>query len=215
MAGHHHSFVPAAGHDWLLPFYDPLLRLLGADSARDQLLEQAGLAPGMRVLDIGCGTGTLLVQTLRAHPDALIVGLDPDPKALARARAKLERAGLEARLDQGFANELPYEDASFDRVLSSFMLHHLEGEVKAAALREARRVLRPGGSVHVLDFGGSGERRDGLLARLLHSGESVQENYAGRIPQQLADAGFAGAREVAHRRTVFGGAGFYAASAPE
>jgi hypothetical protein len=50
------SFIPAFGHDWLLPLYDPLQWLLGGDGLKRPLIEQAALAPGMRVLDIGCGT---------------------------------------------------------------------------------------------------------------------------------------------------------------
>jgi ubiquinone/menaquinone biosynthesis C-methylase UbiE len=82
-----------------------------------------------------------------------VVGLDPDPKALAIAKRKAQRAGLAIQLDQGFSDGLPYPDASFDRVFSSLMFHHLKAEEKAATLREVRRVLRPGGSLHLLDFG--------------------------------------------------------------
>src|SRR5688572_1932687 len=138
----------------MLPFYDPLVKLMGGDSARLALLDQAAIRPGHRVLDIGCGTGTLVVQVKRLHPGADVVGLDPDPKALARAKRKVDRAGLSIQFDQGFSDRLPYPDQSFDRVLSSFMLHHLEGDVKQTTLREVRRVLKPGGSFHILDFGG-------------------------------------------------------------
>jgi ubiquinone/menaquinone biosynthesis C-methylase UbiE len=89
----------------------------------------------------------------RLHPEAEVVGLDPDPKALARARRKTEAAGVAIRFDAGFANELPYPDASFDRVFSSLMFHHLEREAKLATLRELRRVIAPSGSLHLLDFG--------------------------------------------------------------
>ena len=96
MTGHHRTFVPAAGRDWLLPFYDPLQKLLGADAALQALIEQASLEPGCKVLDIGCGTGSLIALMGRACPGAEVVGIDPDPKALARARRKAERAGVAA-----------------------------------------------------------------------------------------------------------------------
>jgi SAM-dependent methyltransferase len=133
------SYLPAAGHDWLLPFYDPLLKLLGEKRVKGELIDQAGIRAGHRVLDIGCGTGTLAILVKRRHPEAEVVGLDPDPKALARARRKAEAAGTGIRFDEGFANKLPYPDASLDRVFSSLMFHHLEREAKLAMLRELRR----------------------------------------------------------------------------
>jgi ubiquinone/menaquinone biosynthesis C-methylase UbiE len=206
----HRRFIPAAGHDWMLPLYDPLQRLLGGDSARIALLEQATVQPGHRVLDIGCGTGSLIVLIKRLHPAAEISGLDPDPKALARARRKIERAGLCVQLDQGFSDELTYPEASFDRVFSSFMFHHLQREEKEKTLDEVRRVLRPGGSLHLLDFGGAERRPDGFVARWLHSAE--RDNSGGRIPTLMAEAGFTDASEVAHRVTFFGRIAFYRAA---
>ena len=79
------TYLPAAGRDWRLPLYDPFVKLLGGDAARRVLLDQAGLRPGQRVLDVGCGTGTLATLIKQLHPEVEVVGLDPDPKALARA----------------------------------------------------------------------------------------------------------------------------------
>ena len=153
-AGTHRHFLPAAGRDLFLPLYDPLTKLLGGDRARRTLIDQAALAPGLDVLDVGCGTGTLVLQIRKFIPSVVTVGLDPDPKALARARRKAERESAIVRFDQGFADALPYPDASFDRVFSSMMFHHLEAADKEKMLREARRVLRPGGSLHLMDFAG-------------------------------------------------------------
>ncbi|HET9532222.1 MAG TPA: class I SAM-dependent methyltransferase, partial [Blastocatellia bacterium] len=170
------TYLPAAGHDWMLPLYDPVVKLLGGDAARRTLLEQAVIRPGHRVLDIGCGTGTLVTLIKRLHPEVEVVGLDPDPKALARARLKSERTGASVQFDQGYADELPYADASFDRVLSSFMFHHLQRDVKEGTLREVRRVLKPGGSLHLLDFAGPEAGTEGLLVRLFHSSHQLRDN---------------------------------------
>lgn len=213
MARSERSFVPAAGVDFLLPFYDPIQWILGGERARRTLLEHADLEPGQRVLDVGCGTGSLVVLTKRLHPDVDVTGLDPDPRALARARRKLDRARLSVALDQGFADALPYPDASFDRVFSSFMFHHLDLETKRGMLREVRRVLRPeGGELLLLDFGGPDARPDGLLAHLLHSGDHLRDNFGGRIPALMDQAGLSGAREVDHRGTLLGRIASYRAA---
>jgi ubiquinone/menaquinone biosynthesis C-methylase UbiE len=163
----HRTFIPAAGRAWLLPLYDPLVKLFGGDRARMTLLERAELRPGHRVLDIGCGTGTLLALIKRLRPGVDAIGIDPDPKALARARSKADKLGLAIQFDRGFADALPYPDGSFDRVFSSFMLHHLDDPVKAATLREVRRVLSPSGSLHLLDFAAP---EDQLLALMRDAG---------------------------------------------
>lgn len=210
------TYLPAAGNHWSLPLYDPIVKLIGADAARRVLLDQAALRPGDRVLDIGCGTGSLVVLIKQLHPDADVVGLDPDPKALARGARKAERASVRARFDRGFADELPYEDASFDHVLSSLMFHHLEADVKEGALREARRVLKPGGALRLLDFAGPEAGEAGFLARLLHSGRHLRENSEGEVLAHMRRAGFAGAEKVGQGTMLFGQAriNYYRATVP-
>ena len=95
-------FLPAAGRDIFLPLYDPLTRLFGFDSVREALTRQADLQPHHRVLDVGCGTGTLAVAIKQRHGQADVTALDPDPKALARARRKTARAGVTVQFDQCF-----------------------------------------------------------------------------------------------------------------
>lgn len=197
------TYIPAAGRNWLLPFYDPLQWLLGGHESRRGMLDAAELQSGMRVLDVGCGTGSLLVELKRSRPDLEVTGLDPDPLALSRTRGKLERASLSARLDEGFADELPYPDASFDRVFSSFMFHHLERDVKEGMLSEARRVLVPAGALHLVDFGGEAHDQ-GFFARFIHSHDELKDNFGGTIPELMQGAGFGEVREVSHNRTIFG-----------
>ena len=214
MEEHHRRYVPAAGHDWLLPLYDPVQRLLGGDAARRELVEQAEIRPGYRILDIGCGTGSLAVLISRLHPDTEVIGLDPDPKALARAKRKARRAAAAARFDRTFSDELPYQPASFDRVFSSFMFHHLGSDEKRSTLKEVRRVLKANGSLHVVDFGGTEARSDGLLAHLLHSADHMRDNFEGRLLALMREAGFADSSEIAHRATLFGRIAYYHASVP-
>jgi ubiquinone/menaquinone biosynthesis C-methylase UbiE len=207
------TYIPAAGHDWGLPLYDPIVKLLGGDRARKALLDQAAIQPGHRVLDIGCGTGALVTLIKRLHPDVDVVGLDPDPKALIRVRRKAERAGVLIHLDQGFSDDLPYPDASFDRVFSSFMLHHLQAGEKEKTLREVRRVLKPGGSLHLLDFGGQESGQNGFLSRLFHSSHSLKDNSDSRIIALMSQAGLVNPRVVGRRTMLFGKIAYYQSSA--
>lgn len=205
-------FTPAAGRDIFLPFYDPLVRLLGFGRLRNALLDQAQLQPGHRVLDIGCGTGTLAIVVKQRYRDVDATGLDPDPKALARARQKASRAGVAVRFDQGFADALPYPDGAFDRVFSSMMFHHLRRAQKEGMLREVRRVLAPGGRIEFLDFSHPGGHMHGFFARLVHSHAQLRDNVDESIVDLMAGAGLVRPARVLELGTLFGRVAFFQAS---
>lgn len=185
------EYIPGLGKHWLLPLYDVVHHVFGLRPIHQEMVALARLADGHRVLDVGCGTGNLLRTTGKQRPGVVLTGLDPDPRALARAGRKAGRAGLEVRLDHGFAQELPHPDDSFDRVFSSLMLHHLNSASKDALLAEVRRVLRPDGLLvladAVLDDGGHGHghgRRGGRMRAQL------RDNVGGAVAQRIAAAGF-------------------------
>ncbi len=205
------AYLPAMGKRSLLPFYDVFTTLLGAKDAQWQLVAQAGLPPGGTVLEIGCGTGNVLVLAGRVAPGATLIGLDPDPEALALARRKAARAGVGIQLDRGFADQLPYADGSVDRVLSSFMFHHLPGAQKIDALREVHRVLAPGGSLHLLDFD---HQEPAPLHRLLRPkrGHGHGHSPGGTVRALMVEAGLVDAVEVARGKSVMGGFAHYRAS---
>lgn len=210
------SYLPALGKRWLLPLYDPLLWLLGADKAKRPLIEQAEIKSGFRVLDIGCGTGSMAVLIKRVHPGAEVVGIDPDPAALSLSRRKANRAGLSIEFHRGFADHMPYADASFDRVFSSFMFHHLDPDEKRATLGEIRRVLKAGGSLHLLDF----VRGHGTHAgtpehgQLVHRRGKLAERIEGRMTALMAEAGFVDATELKRAKIFFGPIAYYRANSP-
>lgn len=176
-------YIPGLGKHFLLPLYDVVHQVCGVQPIHEEMITSAGLRDGHQVLDVGCGIGNLLRSTGRRYPKVELTGLDPDPKALARAARKARRAGVTVRLDRGFAEELPYPDASFDRFFSSLMLHHLDSAAKDALLAEARRVLRPGGVLiladAVVDGHGHGRMR-----------EQLRDNAGAAVPRRIAAAGF-------------------------
>src|SRR5258705_13099817 len=205
-----HDYIPAAGRDALLPGYDLLTGVLGMNKAYDALVGQADLAPGLCVLEIGCGTGNVTTRVKRAAPDADVVGTDPDPLALARAQRKA-RGMTGIRFERAYAQELPFADGEFDRVLSSMMLHHLDDDVKAAAAAEIHRVLRPGGTLHIVDVGGPMTASDGLMARRMLRSPHIVGSLGDAIPRLLRSVGFDSSVVGTRRNRFIGRLTFYRA----
>jgi ubiquinone/menaquinone biosynthesis C-methylase UbiE len=198
------------GRRWLLRLYDPFSRFAGVARAHDQLLDRADIRPGQEILEIGTGTGNLLLALARRRLDVRLTGIDPDPDALRRARRKADRARLPIRFDRAYAGELPLPSASVDRVLSSFMLHHLDDEETARAAAEIRRVLRPGGQLHVVDAAGSSHEH-GLGARLARRHPRLAGDLVSRVTAVLRDAGLHDVAENGRGSSRFGAYVFYRA----
>jgi ubiquinone/menaquinone biosynthesis C-methylase UbiE len=146
----------------------------------------------LRGLDVGCGTGRLLAFLHDAWPGLKWTGLDLSPPYLAEARRLIGRTAR-VKLIEGAAEKLPFDDASLDLVVSSFLMHELPPEIRAAALEETARVLKPGGLAVIVD---SIQKADlpsweGLLDLFPHYfHEPYYADYVGRPMETLAaDAG--------------------------
>ena len=114
---------------------------------KQRLLQTAPPRPGMQVLDVGCGTGSDL--ELYARAGCRVYGVDTSPTMLKLARRRL---GELADLRLCSAGRLPYRDDGFDLVLTSFTLHEMPFEVRAAVIAEMARVVRPSGRIRLIDF---------------------------------------------------------------
>jgi ubiquinone/menaquinone biosynthesis C-methylase UbiE len=209
------SYVPALAHDRLTPLFDPFVRFTVRERRfKERLLEQAAIGARHSVLDIGCGTGTLAIWVKQREPGATVVGLDGDPAILERGRAKVAEAGVDVQLDQGMSFDLPYEDESFDRVLSTLFFHHIKLDAKERTAREIARVLRPGGELHVADFGRPADPLQAASYAVFRRFDGVEEtndNVRGRLPEIFANAGLADARVNGTLRTMIGTLAFYSA----
>lgn len=209
------KYIPALSYDRLTPLFDPLLRWSMRElELKRRLIVQAQIEPGQRVLDLGCGTATLTILLKQTHPAAAVVGLDGDPKILAIANAKVATAGVDLTLDHGLAYEMPYPDQSFDRVVSSLVIHHLTTENKRRAFKEIYRVLRPGGELHVLDFGQPHNLYTAIVSLLAQRLEEAADNVQGLLPAMLREAGFDQVAVTARFTTVFGSLALYRAWRP-
>ncbi|MEO8602072.1 MAG: class I SAM-dependent methyltransferase [bacterium] len=210
-------FVPALGWHWLTRFYDPLLALMLRERVlKQQLVDQAGLTPGCAVLDFGCGTGTLTMLLKRACQSARVVGIDADAQVLAIARQKIEAAGLDIELRQGFLTAETFAAGSFDRVVTSLVLHHLTRDEKLAVLRAMRVALRPGGELHIADFGAPHNAFTRLasgVVQMVDGADRIGDNLAGRLPEIVATAGFAEVATLERRTTPFGALAYLRAKA--
>ena len=203
------DYVRAVGKRGSLRIYDTVLKLSAREGRwRSALLNRvaAGLPRNGTAVDVGAGTGTFAIALAGRRPDVTAIAIDGDESILDLARAKPGSERVDWRT--GLANELPLEDESADMVTMSLVLHHLSPKTKRAALAEARRVLRPGGQLHVADWGPQTDLAMRLVFRhLLQRVDGVrntQEHADGRIPGIIAEAGFSHVRSYDSLRTMWG-----------
>lgn len=217
------AFLPGMGKTWLLPFYDLFTRFGDVARLHTRAVAAAGVRSGETVLDVGCGTGNLALAVLRSAPGAEVTGADPDGAALRIAARKARRRGVRLGLVQAYADRLPGEDGSLDHVVSSLALHHVDDAGREGFAREARRLLRPGGTVTVVDFGGSEHghghggdghgghehgghehgHRHGVKRRTMEN-TYVSRNLDDGLVRLLREAGFEDVAEVEHIEHRFG-----------
>lgn len=197
------SFTPALGRTELTGLYDAAIRTFTRERRwRGRMMTMITLRAGERLLDVGCGTGTLAVALKRSCPDAIIVGLDPDPAVLEIAAAKAEKAGAHVEWRLGFAHDAAAVagDSRFDVVVSSLLFHQVPMEEKRAGLAAMCRALKPGGRLVLADYGAQRTWPMRALFRAtvqrLDGRENTQPNADGVLDVLLPQAGFEGVTEA-------------------
>ncbi|MFF3926490.1 class I SAM-dependent methyltransferase [Paenibacillus lactis] len=209
------DYIPALRFHWLTSFYDSVLRWTMRESTfKNQLIKQVQSYPGQRILDLGCGTGTLTVQLKQSYPESKVTGLDIDPDVLRISEAKAAQRYLDIKFDQGNSYELPYPDHSFDRVVTSLMFHHLTTTNKLQTLKEIFRVLKPEGELHIADWG---KAKNGFMRvayysiQILDGFSTTTDNVKGLLPGFALKAGFNTMNETKQYATLYGSLSLYKA----
>ena len=211
-------YVPALRHDWLTPFYDVIVRLTTRERRfKHALIDQPRLEPGLRVLDLATGSGTLALWMKQDQPTLDLSAVDGDPNILAIARRKAAKANAEIQWLQALSTELPFPALHFDRVVSSLFFHHLTWDAKLRTAREVFRVTKAGGELHVADWGRpQGPLMRGLFVgiQLLDGVDNTRDNVAGRLVPLFEQAGFIDVATTQAFNTMFGTLALYRATKP-
>jgi ubiquinone/menaquinone biosynthesis C-methylase UbiE len=172
-----------------------------------ELVRLFSLKSGDRLLDVGCGSGDLLAAAAAREAGAVLVGIDPDEDALELASHKISGTIHAAELHQGVAEQLPFDDESFDILSMTRLLASLPPRGRAETLKEAWRVLRPGGRLLVADWE---DEPKGIEALVTYPWRLVRDTFfrasggAPTVVEAIAIARFHPAEPRARFRTAVG-----------
>jgi ubiquinone/menaquinone biosynthesis C-methylase UbiE len=185
------AFIPALRFNFLTPFYDWILRVVMREAAyKEALVHLITVNQGGRILDAGCGTGTLTVMIKKHFPLTDVVGLDGDRKILQIANSKVFLSGDLIQLDHGFVTSLPYGNESYNACVCSLVVHHLTSENKQKAFHEFYRILKPGGTLYIIDFFTPHNIFMMAVTLITQFFEETYDNFHGKLREYIPNAGF-------------------------
>ncbi len=209
------EFVPALGYNWLTSFYDLTIKLTMPEKKfRAQLIDEIDLKDGETILEFGYGTGQNIILAHQRNEKIELKGVDIDPKVKAIAERKIDKLGLDIKLDLYDGGTFPYEDNIFDKVFSSLVFHQLDQDTKLSSLKEIYRVLKPNGELIIGDWG---EAKNKLMrftfyfVQILDGFKTTDDNVKGLLPKFIEQAGFKNVRETNYINTGIGTYSYYKA----
>lgn len=208
-------FIPALKYHFLTPIYDWFIALtLPEIAVKKQLIRQANIKKAEKVLDYGCGTGTLLLLLEELHPDCEAIGIEVDTQMLKMAQRKVAEKNSSVQLQYYEGDRLPYETGTFDKVISSWVFQHLTTSQKIASFREIHRVLKPEGEFHMADWGKAQNalmRSLFFVVQVIDNFYTTDDNIQGRLPSLMKEAGFSKVEILENQSTLFGTLSYFKA----
>lgn len=182
--------------EFLTPFYDTILNLIGFGyKQREKIVKLLNLENGEKLLDVGCGTGTLLIVAKKLNPDIDAIGIDIDEKILKIATEKTKKENLKVSYLNASADRLPFKNSSFDVVVSSLAFHHLPFNIKKGAIFEIKRILKKDGRFLLVDFGKTENFWINVFYQIvkflrIEEATTLKDNVEGKLPLWLKESGF-------------------------
>jgi len=202
------KYIPALKYEWLTRFYNPLIRVTMPEKEfKTELVRQANIKENHKVLDFGVGTATLSLMIKDTNPSSEVNGVDVDEKVLEIANKKIKKARAMIFVTKYDGVKLPYANASFDRVLTSLVFHHLTAQQKHNSLVEIKRVLKPNGELHIADWGKASSvlmRFLFFFVQILDGFKTTTDNVKGLLPAYIEIAGFKKVEIKKNYSTIFG-----------
>lgn len=219
--GEPERFTPALGYNALTPLYDIAIAALTREHVwRRALTSQVEPKAGDRILDVGCGTGSLALQIKMAAPDAYVIGIDPDPEVLSRASHKAKRRQINVEWRRSFlTSRIAAELGPLNKIVSSLVFHQTPLDEKARILRTMYGALVPGGELHIADYGLQRTKIMKFFFRktvqTIDGIRDTQPNADGVLAALIEKAGFADIKERQVIDTPTGSISLYCARRPD
>lgn len=187
----HVNYIPVLGFEHLSEYYDIIMSLSGLGIRFKRKISKlvSSSQTASHIVDIGCGTGTQLIALCETYPDADIVGIDIDASLLKKAKERITTWGKKATLSLASATQTRMKSNSIDLCFSTLVFHHLTHEQKIAAFSEAFRILKPGGTFLLTDWGKLWFTPFRWLL-IFEDQTRLEDHIQGKIPQFAQDAGF-------------------------
>lgn len=195
-------FIPAARFHIFTSLYDLGCSVVGLGRRyRREVINHLPLNhQPLRVLDAGCGPGRMTREIKKKYPKIELTGIDADPRILAIAKQKANKEHLSINYQQAFIQHLPFPTGTFDVVYSSLVVHHLPTNVKIKAINEIKRVLKTDGTFLLADFGKPRQTLFSPFSWFTVLFEEGRDNYQGKIPEMMKQAGFREVQKVGEYR---------------